>query len=361
MKKSAVFFLFIAIALQTYSNSIIQDRKDESCKILFLGSSYFGYNDLPQLFKNLAESANKNVTIDSYNPGGMYLSDHAVSITSENYIDKHKWDYVVLQGVGRNTAYPTYFTDHPVLPALLELEKKIKANSESTKIVFCMPWAFEDGMTWYGWPDNYEVMQKYIYQNTINFLTFIDLIIAPVGWAWYRVLEDKNYPLHYLHSNDWNHPSINGSYIMACVIFSTLFKENSTLSIYNSTLTSEDAAYFKEVSSEIVLNDLELWNIDTETTAILEINENSEFRLYQNMPNPFSGTTTINYNLSNSSFVNISVYNLLGEKVMELVNQKQSSGNYSVSFNAYSLQNGIYCYKMSCDNFTISKRMILYR
>ncbi len=64
-----------------------------------------------------------------------------------------------MQGVGRVTAYPDSFTTHPVYPALVTLQNKVYETCESTKMAFCMPWAFEDGMTWYGWPDTYADME----------------------------------------------------------------------------------------------------------------------------------------------------------------------------------------------------------
>ena len=115
-------------------------------KILFIGSSYFGYNNLPDLFLNLVNSSGKEVFIGNQVASG-YLSDHANSTSTEIKINERDWDYVILQGVGSVTAYPNYYTAHPVYPALETLQEKILNHCESTKIVFCLPWAFEDGMT----------------------------------------------------------------------------------------------------------------------------------------------------------------------------------------------------------------------
>jgi hypothetical protein len=192
----------------------------------------------------------------------MYLFDHASSSTTESKINELDWDYVILQGVGTNTAYPDYFTDHPVYPALVTIKDKISQNCESTKIIYCMPWAFEDGMTWYqDWTDTYEDMQIKIFATTLNYSEKIGFIIAPVGWAWYTVLEEQDYPLHYLHMSDWNHPSLKGSYLMACVIFSTLYLESSVGLSYFGGLLKEEANYFQSVASHTVLSNLSLWNI----------------------------------------------------------------------------------------------------
>jgi len=58
-------------------------------------------------------------------------------------------------------------------------------NFKDTKIIYCLPWAYEDGMTWYeDWTDTYADMQDKIYNNTILFSNEIGFLIAPVGWAW---------------------------------------------------------------------------------------------------------------------------------------------------------------------------------
>jgi len=232
------------------------------CSILFIGSSYFNFNNLPNLFENLAISSGKDIYVDHHGRNGLYLDDHVSSNATESKINERDWDCIILQGVGRLMAYPDYFADHPVYPALVTLQDKISANCESTKMIFCLPWAFEDGMTWYqDWTDTYEDMQIKIFENTLQYSDEIDFIIAPVGWAWYTVLQEKSYPLHYLHMNDWNHPSLEGSYLMACVIFSTVFLESSVDVPYYGDLLKEEGSYFQTVASHTVLDNLSLWNI----------------------------------------------------------------------------------------------------
>ena len=235
-----------------------------SYDILFIGSSYFNYNDLPGMMEELTDDGNKIVDIHTAIQNGLYLADHASLSTTEAKINEKDWDYVVLQGVGRLVAYPDSFpTDHPVYPALVTLRDKILANCASTKMVFCLPWAFEDGMIWLeGWTDEYDDMQRKIYENTLIYSDDIGFVISPVGWAWNTVLKEKNYPLHYLHLSDWNHPSLKGSYLMACVIYSTIFLESTVGIEYNAGISMEEATYYQGVATDMVLDSLELWNIE---------------------------------------------------------------------------------------------------
>ena len=84
-----------------------------------------------------------------------------------------------------------------------------------------------------------------------------------------------------------------------------------------------------------------------------------EFGLYQNYPNPFNPVTMISYQLSMNSFVEISVYNLLGQRVATLVNRKQPAGHYQVQWDARGYASGIYFYKLNTDGFQEVKKMVL--
>ncbi len=86
-----------------------------------------------------------------------------------------------------------------------------------------------------------------------------------------------------------------------------------------------------------------------------------DFVLSQNYPNPFNPRTDINYELPSAKLVKLTVYNVLGKEMEELVNERQSPGKYKVSFDASNLTSGVYFYTLSTDNFTQTKRMILLK
>ncbi|MHA2101326.1 MAG: T9SS type A sorting domain-containing protein, partial [Candidatus Kariarchaeaceae archaeon] len=71
-----------------------------------------------------------------------------------------------------------------------------------------------------------------------------------------------------------------------------------------------------------------------------------QFDLFQNYPNPFNPETNITYSLPSNGHVTINLYNALGEKVTELVNEVKQSGLHEVVFNAANFPSGIYFYKI---------------
>ena len=85
------------------------------------------------------------------------------------------------------------------------------------------------------------------------------------------------------------------------------------------------------------------------------------FELSQNYPNPFNPITTIKYAVPQQSFVNISIYNLLGEKILTLINEDKQPGNYEVLFDGSNLSSGVYFYKIVSSNFIETKKLILMR
>ena len=87
----------------------------------------------------------------------------------------------------------------------------------------------------------------------------------------------------------------------------------------------------------------------------------TKFALKQNYPNPFNPTTEISFDVPKESNVKLSVYNALGQKVADLLNEKLSAGTHRVRFDGSNLTSGIYFYKMQSAGFTSIKKMILMK
>jgi len=108
------------------------------------------------------------------------------------------------------------------------------------------------------------------------------------------------------------------------------------------------------------------WNSDMSLDIVTGIDRNNQpfpkkFMLKQNYPNPFNPKTIINYELRITSNVELSIYNLLGQKVATLVNEQQQAGYHQVEWDASGFSSGVYYYRIEAGEFQDVKKMILLR
>lgn len=109
------------------------------------------------------------------------------------------------------------------------------------------------------------------------------------------------------------------------------------------------------------LDDLDF---DVPFTTGIDDEENilaGEFELLQNYPNPFNPSTSISFNLPKASNVDLVIYNQLGQAVSTVVNARLNAGTHSYEWNAGDLPSGIYFYRLSAEEFSATKKMILIR
>lgn len=87
----------------------------------------------------------------------------------------------------------------------------------------------------------------------------------------------------------------------------------------------------------------------------------TEYQLEQNYPNPFNPTTTIGFSLPKAEKVEIEVYDILGRKVATLLNERQSTGQHQVVFDAKRIGSGIYFYRLRAGSFSETKKMVFVK
>ena len=164
------------------------------------------------------------------------------------------------------------------------------------------------------------------------------------------------------------------------LIGSTIFSgDNVALTVWGDDLTT-DAKEGLAVGEQVTFK---LWNSDMNTESTLVVTKWDEgsdvytvdgisiasnivlsgatsadaYKLYQNVPNPFNGTTAITFYVPENVEVEISVYNMLGEHVADVTNDIFNAGKHEVTFNASSLGQGTYFVRMNTDAFTATKNM----
>ncbi len=87
--------------------------------------------------------------------------------------------------------------------------------------------------------------------------------------------------------------------------------------------------------------------------------ELTEYKLYQNFPQSFYKVTRIGFDLPESTYVKLAIYDVFGREVLILINKEFHAGSYEVKWNAYEMKPGVYFYKIRAGEYVESKKMFL--
>jgi subtilisin family serine protease len=85
------------------------------------------------------------------------------------------------------------------------------------------------------------------------------------------------------------------------------------------------------------------------------------YNLYQNYPNPFNPSTIIKYDLPQTGFVSLKIYDALGREITSLVNNQQEAGVHEIVWNAKDFTSGVYFYKLQSGEYTATKKLMLIK
>jgi len=142
---------------------------------------------------------------------------------------------------------------------------------------------------------------------------------------------------------------------------------NGNLKIQKITETQDGNIVTEEnsFSKDMTIRPLEAYALIITPDSVTSANKIEKivnsYKLEQNYPNPFNPTTIINFTIPKGGKTNLTVYNVLGEKVAELVNKELTKGEYSVEFNGASLASGLYFYKLQSNDFIKVNKMMLLK
>lgn len=164
------------------------------------------------------------------------------------------------------------------------------------------------------------------------------------------------------HENDGNgaDPTREGSIEWASHMRDAVWNDTSLL----GTVT------FLEGNKLKLSTENSITGLDTNTVDYTPVNDAVNFEptpapaayeLTQNYPNPFNPTTAISFSLPAQSMVNLTVYDILGNQVAELVNEVKSAGVHTVNFDGAALSTGIYFYKLNNGSEILTRKMTLVK
>jgi PKD repeat protein len=233
--------------------------------VLFLGNSYTSANNLPQLVKNLTNSAGKTLLVDANIPGGFTISGHLNDATSLNKIRQGNWDYIVIQEQSQIPSID-FYRYNDMYPSLMQLKDTIDHYSPCAKIITYMTWGRRfggiqcDPSNTYCSPNfvNFNHMQDSLTSAYLEISEQLNIQCVPVGVVWQNVLNDTTLVLH---TGDNSHPNIDGSYVAACAIFSSIWKLNSSGLSFTAGLSSPLAQYYQMMADNTIFNSSNDWNL----------------------------------------------------------------------------------------------------
>ena len=114
-------------------------------RALFLGNSYTGVNNLPQMVADVTTSTGDTLLFDSNTPGGYTLQGHSTNATSLAKIALSDWDYVVLQEQSQFPSFPISQVETDIFPYAHFLDSIINAENPCVETVFYMTWGRKNG------------------------------------------------------------------------------------------------------------------------------------------------------------------------------------------------------------------------
>jgi len=239
--------------------------QSDSLHVLFLGNSYTYGNALPSSVQFLGKHDSLILTTDSVLPGGHTLNQHSRgNAASMAHIQQGGWDWVVLQEQSQIPTIP-FYRDNEMFPAGARLADSIRAHSECVRILSFMTWGRRFGGQQCG-PGgtpcspvftDFDHMTDSLQAAYTTMSMANDLYISPVGVAWKAVLNDTNLVLH---TADNSHPNATGSYLAACVLYSSITGLPTSGNPYHATLSAQLAGYLQAKSDSVVFNATEDWN-----------------------------------------------------------------------------------------------------
>lgn len=320
-----ILLLFIVCFFQTQAQK----------KVLFLGNSMTYFNNMPTLFESIANEKGKNVAVTSYAPGGTGFVNHHVDANVYSLFKNQTWDVVVMQpGTGESAG-----VSWPVNTTYVrgkQMQDSIKKYSPCAKILlYQIPYGVPAADNY----ANYFQVQTKIKDSITKLADAMQVSFAPAGeCARQHYLTQQDLLLHSSYNDV--HPNLNGSYLVACAMFNTIFQEPVSGVAFNGGVTPANATYFQTIADNVVLNNKVSWRINTfdlhaEFTAIQNDNTINFTNLATNYTSLLwdfgDGTTSVEHNPQH-------FYTQLGPKTVTLTVYKNGCEEvFTKNFNITTL------------------------
>ena len=178
---------------------------------------------------------------------------------------------------------------------------------------------------------------------------------TPLG---YQLAHTGTYLITFDSSKVFAYSPVDGSYVGSCSLPNGPY--------YSFGPSYSNGYYFIPTAAE---DSIHIYQIDDGVTSVRELETlllPKNVKLRQNYPNPFNPTTEIRFSIAEPGEVELSVFNIMGQKVRQLVDRHMPAGEFVATWdgrsdNGLAVASGIYFYRLSVDDFTETKKMIMLK
>lgn len=225
-------------------------------KALFIGNSMTYFNDMPILFQNIANNKGKNIESSMYAPGGTGFVNHVQDDNVYNQFRNQQWDYVILQpgtGESAGVSWPVNTT----IERGQKLMDSIKKYSPCAKIfLYELPYGVPNETSYNTY---FNIQTKF--KDSVSKMA--DNLRVPMVAAGECARQHYSTSQDLLLHGSYNdiHPNLNGSYLVACAMYCTIFQETVSGCTYYGGVADNTATYFHGIADQIILQNKAQWRI----------------------------------------------------------------------------------------------------
>ena len=217
-------------------------------RVLFIGNSYTSVNDLPTMVQKLAEAGGRIIDSEMDCPGGMTLDQHWKNGRAREYIQKTRWDWVVLQDQSQLPSFPEQQLRKQMYPSVRELNRCIAASG--ARPLLYMTWGHREGDPDNFSHDTYAAMQLRLRHGYENIARELGIPVAPAGLAWELALQRS--PKLQLWTDDGSHPTVAGTYLAACVMYQVMFGKSALGNRFTAGLDATTCRLLQRAAADTV-------------------------------------------------------------------------------------------------------------
>ena len=272
-------FFKMVVSLFATSSAVAQS---DHLNVLFIGNSYTHMNDMPIIFGKICDQSGMNVYVEKSALSGASFQVHSQRKDLFEAIASRKWDYVVLQGYSRELSYASDVLDTATIPYLDKIVRAIRKNNPSTSMLFYMTWGYDKGFADRSEIGSFEKMSDTIANGYRYLKSKYGFPVVPVGMIWKDVKSDS---LMDLYASDREHPSQNGSFLVANTFFESIFGVQAPTDL--KIISEENALLIREKVSNYLQVHRAEFGLDTDFLQLKMDESGEDFALEYsaNFPN----------------------------------------------------------------------------